>query len=142
MGKPVIMTVDDEPEVLNAIERDLRQHFRSEYRIVKVGSGLQALETTRQLKERNIPVALFLGAQVVLLTALGVRGFAAPGGPESWRHTGLAFAVGLGAPWLLVVGLLPGLSCSASLLGSTRFSRRAIENSCEAAAAALFMKYL
>ena len=60
MSKAVIMTVDDEPDVLNAIERDLRQHFKSEYRIMKVGSGRQALETTRQLQERNIPLALFL----------------------------------------------------------------------------------
>ncbi len=58
--KAVIMTVDDEPDVLNAVERDLRQHFRSTYRIVKAGSGQQALEATRQLKERDLPVALFL----------------------------------------------------------------------------------
>jgi signal transduction histidine kinase len=30
MSKPVLLTVDDDPEVLNAIERDLRQHFRTE----------------------------------------------------------------------------------------------------------------
>jgi thioredoxin reductase (NADPH) len=54
------MTVDDEPQVLNAVERDLRRHFRSEYRIVKVGSGSEALDVVRQLKQRNDPVALFL----------------------------------------------------------------------------------
>ncbi len=54
------MTVDDEPQVLNAVERDLRRHFRSEYRIIKVGSGSEALDVVRQLKQRNDPVALFL----------------------------------------------------------------------------------
>jgi thioredoxin reductase (NADPH) len=60
MAKPVILTVDDEPEVLNAVERDLRQHFRMDYRVIKASSGQQALETTRQLKQRASMVALFL----------------------------------------------------------------------------------
>ena len=60
MSKPVLLTVDDDPEVLNAIERDLRHHFRADYRVVKASSGAQALETVRQLKERGAPVALFL----------------------------------------------------------------------------------
>jgi CheY-like chemotaxis protein len=60
MSKPVIMTVDDEPEVLNAVERDLRKRYGAEYRIVKATSGAQALEATRQLKQRNAPLALFL----------------------------------------------------------------------------------
>jgi thioredoxin reductase (NADPH) len=60
MIKPVIMTVDDEPEVLNAVERDLRRRYGADYRIVKAASGAQALEATRQLKHRNAPVALFL----------------------------------------------------------------------------------
>src|ERR1043166_2907649 len=60
MSKPVILAVDDDPEVLNAVERDLRQHFRADYRVMKVGSGSQALETTRQLKQRGTTVALFL----------------------------------------------------------------------------------
>jgi thioredoxin reductase (NADPH) len=60
MSKAVIMTVDDEPEVLGAIERDLRNRFRSDYRIMKARSGAQALEAARALKERESPVALFL----------------------------------------------------------------------------------
>jgi len=60
MAKPVIMSVDDDPEVLGAIERDLRRHFRSDYRIIAVSSGPQALETARQLKGREAAVALFL----------------------------------------------------------------------------------
>ena len=60
MSKPVILAVDDDPEVLNAVERDLRQHFRADYRIIKVGSGRHALETTQQLKKRGSMIALFL----------------------------------------------------------------------------------
>ncbi|MCB0225541.1 MAG: FAD-dependent oxidoreductase [Anaerolineae bacterium] len=60
MAKPIIMIVDDEPDVLNAIERDLRQHYRSDYRIIKAHSGAAALETVHQLKARNTPLGLFL----------------------------------------------------------------------------------
>jgi thioredoxin reductase (NADPH) len=60
MAKPVIFAVDDEPEVLNAVERDLRQHYRADYRVITAGSGAQALDATRQLKQRGAPVALFL----------------------------------------------------------------------------------
>ncbi|UCC88138.1 MAG: FAD-dependent oxidoreductase [Anaerolineales bacterium] len=63
MTKPVILTVDDEPQVLNAVERDLRQHYRGEYRILKANSGGEALEAVHQLKRRNAPVALFLADQ-------------------------------------------------------------------------------
>jgi thioredoxin reductase (NADPH) len=60
MAKPIIMTVDDEPQVLNAVERDLRQHYRGDYRIVKAGSGAEALDTVQKLRQRNDPLALFL----------------------------------------------------------------------------------
>ncbi|MDX1614011.1 MAG: FAD-dependent oxidoreductase [Candidatus Promineifilaceae bacterium] len=60
MAKPIILTVDDEPQVLNAIERDLRRHYRGDYRIVKAGSGEEALEALAQLKQRGNPVALLL----------------------------------------------------------------------------------
>src|SRR5512143_289619 len=60
MAKPVIMTVDDDPQVLAAIERDLRHHYQSDYRVVKAGSPAEALEAARQLKQRGTPVALFL----------------------------------------------------------------------------------
>ncbi len=58
--RPVILAVDDEPQVLNAVERDLRGHFRSDYRVLKAGSGAEALDTVRQLKEREAALALFL----------------------------------------------------------------------------------
>ena len=60
MAKPVILTLDDEPQVLNAVGRDLRAHFRSDYRILSASNGRDALDALHQLKERNTPVALFL----------------------------------------------------------------------------------
>ena len=60
MVKPIILTLDDEPQVLNAVERDLRQHFRSDYRIIKSNSGVEALQVIQKLKQRNDPIALFL----------------------------------------------------------------------------------
>lgn len=60
MAKPIIMTVDDEPAVLNAIERDLRRHYASDYRIFKAGSGAEAESTVRQIKQRGDTLALFL----------------------------------------------------------------------------------
>jgi len=60
MAKPVIWTVDDDPEVLRAVERDLRRHYGDRYKVISADSGVSALEATRQLKLRNEPVALFL----------------------------------------------------------------------------------
>jgi thioredoxin reductase (NADPH) len=60
MAKPIILAVDDEPQVLNTVERDLRARFGSDYRIMKADSGAAALAATRQLKSRNAPLALFL----------------------------------------------------------------------------------
>lgn len=60
MAKPVVLLVDDEPQVLNAVERDLRTHFKDEYRVLKAGSGQEALEAIRGLKRRGTPLALFL----------------------------------------------------------------------------------
>lgn len=63
MPKPVILTVDDESQVRNAVERDLRKKYGKDYRIIKTSSGAEALETTKQLKQRNDQVALFLADQ-------------------------------------------------------------------------------
>ncbi|NIR63071.1 MAG: response regulator, partial [Gammaproteobacteria bacterium] len=60
MAKPILLSVDDEVQVLNAISRDLRQHYGSEYRVMTASSGAEAIDTVKQLKLRNSPVALFL----------------------------------------------------------------------------------
>jgi thioredoxin reductase (NADPH) len=48
--RPVLLTVDDDPNVLRAIERDLRQKYGSRFRIFKTDSGQKALELVKQLK--------------------------------------------------------------------------------------------
>jgi thioredoxin reductase (NADPH) len=58
--RPVLLTVDDDPEVVRAIERDLRQQYGKRFRILKAESGQKALELVKQLKLRNGIVALFL----------------------------------------------------------------------------------
>ncbi|UCC53029.1 MAG: FAD-dependent oxidoreductase, partial [Anaerolineaceae bacterium] len=63
MVKPFILSVDDELQVLNAVNRDLRGHYRKDYRIVKASSGQEALDTLTQLKQRNDPVALLVADQ-------------------------------------------------------------------------------
>jgi thioredoxin reductase (NADPH) len=60
MAKPVILTVDDDPEVLQAVARDLRYRYGDRYRILRADSGASALEALEQIKLRNQPVALFL----------------------------------------------------------------------------------
>src|SRR5215218_2762987 len=60
MAKPVLLTVDDDREVLRAIERDLRRKYGGDYRVLRAGSGQEALEIVRELKIRNNSVALFL----------------------------------------------------------------------------------
>lgn len=60
MPKPVIWTVDDDPDVLRAVERDLRRQYGDRYKVISADSGSSALEATKQLKLRNETVALFL----------------------------------------------------------------------------------
>ena len=63
MENPIIVTVDDDPQVLRAVERDLRGRFGSAYRIVAADSGATALDVVRRLKLRGSAVALFLADQ-------------------------------------------------------------------------------
>src|SRR4051794_3186284 len=58
--RPVLMAVDDDPQVLRAIERDLRRKYSENYRVVRAQSGPEGLELLREFQLRNDPVALFL----------------------------------------------------------------------------------
>jgi thioredoxin reductase (NADPH) len=60
VAKPVILAVDDEPSVLAAVARDLRHRYASAYRVLRAGSGAEALAALRELKLRNETVALLL----------------------------------------------------------------------------------
>jgi thioredoxin reductase (NADPH) len=63
MAKPTLLAVDDEPEVLRSIERDLRRKFGQQYRVLRAESGATALNAVERLKERSETVALFLADQ-------------------------------------------------------------------------------
>ena len=60
---PVILVVDDEPAVLAPVARDLRDGFGERYRIVRAGSGEEALEVLRELVRRGGQVALLVADQ-------------------------------------------------------------------------------
>ncbi|MEM6839856.1 MAG: FAD-dependent oxidoreductase [Cyanobacteria bacterium P01_C01_bin.120] len=60
MDKPVILTVDDDPAVLQAIARDLRKQYSDRCRIMRADSGASALEAVQQLKLRGTTIAIFL----------------------------------------------------------------------------------
>jgi thioredoxin reductase (NADPH) len=63
MAKPILLTVDDDSDVLRSIERDLRSKYGSEYRVIGSDSPEGALDLLKQLKVRNDSVALLLADQ-------------------------------------------------------------------------------
>jgi len=63
MAKPILLTVDDDPEVLRAVERDLRRHYADRYRVLRADSGSAALQALEGLKTRNDAVSLLLADQ-------------------------------------------------------------------------------
>lgn len=63
MPKPVLLTVDDDADVLRAIERDLRSEYGAEYRVISSDSPQGALDLLKGLKVRNDGVALLLADQ-------------------------------------------------------------------------------
>ena len=60
MARPVILTVDDDTDDLRSIERDLRQRYGKEYRVLSADSGMSGLHLLRRLQQRNDPVGLML----------------------------------------------------------------------------------
>ena len=63
MNKPVILVVDDDPQVLAAVRRDLRSRYREHYTIVSAASGEEALATIRELKARGDSLAIVISDQ-------------------------------------------------------------------------------
>jgi thioredoxin reductase (NADPH) len=61
--RPVLFTVDDDPQVVRAIERDLRRQYGKRFRILKAESGQEALKLVKRLKLRNEILALLLADQ-------------------------------------------------------------------------------
>jgi thioredoxin reductase (NADPH) len=63
MARPILLAVDDDVSVLEAVVQDLRRKYGAEYRVLRAASGQAALDTLAQLKTRQEPVALFLSDQ-------------------------------------------------------------------------------
>jgi thioredoxin reductase (NADPH) len=63
MKLPFIIIVDDDPHVLRAIQRDIRNEYRESYYVSAAGSACQALELINELKLKNECVALIISDQ-------------------------------------------------------------------------------
>ena len=63
MNKPVLLVVDDDPQVLAAVKRDLRAHYRKDYTVISASSGVEALTTARELKSRGDALAMLISDQ-------------------------------------------------------------------------------
>lgn len=63
MAKPIILAVDDDASVLEAVVQDLRRKYGQNYRILRAASGQAALDTCSQLKDRGDVVALIVSDQ-------------------------------------------------------------------------------
>jgi thioredoxin reductase/ActR/RegA family two-component response regulator len=60
MGKPVLLSVDDDPGVSRAVARDLRRKYGEDHRVLRASSAAEGLEALRELKLRGDPVAVLL----------------------------------------------------------------------------------
>ena len=60
MPRPVLLAVDDDPDVLRAVERDLRKQYSDRYRVMSADSGPTALNLLTRLAQRSEPVALLI----------------------------------------------------------------------------------
>ena len=63
MNKPVLLIVDDDPQVLAAVRRDLRSRYREHYTVMSAASGAEALASARELKTRGDSVAIIISDQ-------------------------------------------------------------------------------
>jgi thioredoxin reductase (NADPH) len=63
LNKPVLLTVDDDPQVLAAVRRDLRSRYRENYTVMSAASGQEALATARELKSRGDSLAMIISDQ-------------------------------------------------------------------------------
>src|SRR5512147_776597 len=63
MKLPFILIIDDDVQVLRAIQRDVRNKFRDDYKVLATESATEALEALRELKLKNETVALFISDQ-------------------------------------------------------------------------------
>jgi thioredoxin reductase (NADPH) len=60
MERPIIFSIDDDPQVLRAISRDLKTMYGKEYKIINTTSANEALENLTDLKNSSDTVAMFV----------------------------------------------------------------------------------
>ena len=63
MKQPIILAIDDDEPVLEALRRDLRTRYRKDYRILTTSSANEALTSLDDLKKKGETIALFLSDQ-------------------------------------------------------------------------------
>ena len=63
MARPIILAVDDDVNVLEAVVQDLRRQYGNTYRVMRAAGGQAALDMLAQLKSRDEPVALLISDQ-------------------------------------------------------------------------------
>lgn len=63
MKKPIILALDDDPQVIRAVSRDLKKRYREDYRVVSTDSAKEALESLVEMKNQGAEVALFVSDQ-------------------------------------------------------------------------------
>ena len=63
MKLPYIIIIDDDTQVLRAIQRDIRNEYRDEYKVAAIESAKEALDVVHELKLKNEVVAMFISDQ-------------------------------------------------------------------------------
>src|SRR6202050_3414469 len=86
MPKAVLLTIDDDAEVLKAVERDLRRQYAETYRVLSANSGQAALDLLDKLQQRGEPLALFLvDYRMPQMTGIEFLARAMPAFPDAKR---------------------------------------------------------
>ena len=91
--KPVLLAVDDDREVVRAVERDLRNHYARDFTVLAAGSGEEALELVRRLVPRGDPLALVVTDQrMPRMTGVELLAHVAADAPDAKRVLLTAYA--------------------------------------------------
>ncbi len=91
--KPVLLAVDDDREVVRAVERDLRNQYARDFTVLAAESGEEALELIRRLVPRGDPLALVVTDQrMPRMTGVELLAHVAAEAPDAKRVLLTAYA--------------------------------------------------